>query len=433
MDFAGRVPEDKARLPPVVREWLKRSAEQADPHDRQPYGPLLGTDFARTPVRSPQPGGQAPVDLFAAADRFTDDQVLTFLSVAKDSTQLRELLGVPLVVSDERLFEYLGARGLLPEPPGPSVSATPKDQQIAGRTITRWSDDDMGYVSTYERGTPAELTRRQREANRSAAWRMLGNLLSMGDPTGKPITGSANPAVAPRRGGASGVPATHVPGAGRPAPEAPPAPAPRTTSHPDAARPEHPVPTLRPAQADYTPPSHQLPPHIEPEHPADYAGNIGSHGERVVEKQIADLRPNAEPMSAKAAGFDLFEGATTVAVTTETKGGTVIVDRRIRGGEWIQVKGISEARPELVAANVKSALERAANALKSGRQNAFERTGPGTAYRTSYAGPPDKVTILLKLETGAVDKAVLDAAARAVEKSPHTTELPPVSVMILGN
>ena len=184
-----------------------------------------------------------------------------------------------------------------------------------------------------------------------------------------------------------------------------------------------------------TPPTHQLPPHIETPRVADFAKNVGSHGERVVEREVLEnFLPGAEQFSAKAAGFDAAEGVRVVSATTSraSDGVTTVIEKRITGGNWYQIKGISEPRSDLVFNNVNDAMERAANGLRMAMQNKFERVAPGFAYRTAYAGRPDRITIFLKLDKGSVTKDLVDAAEKAVNSSVHLSDLPPVRVVIVG-
>jgi hypothetical protein len=64
----------------------------------------------------------------------------------------------------------------VPEGSGPSVSKTPKDQQIEGRLITRPHESGVGNVTKYERGTAADLERRQYEANMEANQKIIEGL-----------------------------------------------------------------------------------------------------------------------------------------------------------------------------------------------------------------------------------------------------------------
>ncbi|MEU6036012.1 DUF4157 domain-containing protein [Actinomadura sp. NPDC047616] len=223
------------------------------------------------------------------------------------------------------------------------------------------------------------------------------------------------------------VPATAVP----PAPAAPPAP---TTTAPPSPAPAATAPPVPAAEAKpvYTPPERQLPPHVEPPPEVPFARNVASYGERVVEPEVLRLRPRARPMSAKAIGFDAHEDARVVGVTTTQERGTTVVDESISGGNWIQVKGVSEARVDLVRRNVDESMAKAADALKFARRNSFEKTGPKSAYRTTYAGPPDRITIFLRLRSGPVTGELDAAAKKAVEDSAYKSDLPPVDVFILG-
>ena len=145
----------------------------------------------------------------------------------------------------------------------------------------------------------------------------------------------------------------------------------------------------------------------------------GSHGERVVEREVLEnFLPGAEQFSAKAAGFDAAEGVRVVSATTSraSDGVTTVIEKRITGGNWYQIKGISEPRSDLVFDGVNDAMERAANGLTV-MTNKFERVAPGFAYRTAYAGRPDRITIFLKLDKGSVTKDLVDAAERAVSLS----------------
>ncbi len=191
-----------------------------------------------------------------------------------------------------------------------------------------------------------------------------------------------------------------------------------------------------------TPPSRQLPPHVEIEPPVSYAKNANSVGEQVVEREVLDnFLPHAWPMSNKAGGFDAFENARTVSAVSGlgSDGKTLVIEQRIAGGDWIQIKGVGEARPGRITENVNTALERAWNGLGRGpdglqyvKANLFERTAPGTAYRTAYAAPPDRITIFLKLQNGSVTKELVDAAKAAINNSVYKADLPPVRVVIAG-
>ncbi|GAA4095451.1 DUF4157 domain-containing protein [Actinomadura miaoliensis] len=257
-------------------------------------------------------------------------------------------------------------------------------------------------------------------------------------PTTAPATAPpapTTPPTAPRTTTAPPVPGTAVP----PAPTAPPPPAPAappapTTTAPPSPAPAATAPPVPAAEAKpvYTPPERQLPPHVEPPPEVPFARNVASYGERVVEPEVLRLRPRARPMSAKAIGFDAHEGARVVGVTTTQERGTTVVDESISGGNWIQVKGVSAARVDLVRRNVDESMAKAADALKFARRNSFEKTGPKSAYRTTYAGPPDRITIFLRLRSGAVTPELDAAAKKAVEDSAYKSDLPPVDVFILG-
>jgi len=167
-----------------------------------------------------------------------------------------------------------------------------------------------------------------------------------------------------------------------------------------------------------------------------FVKNTLSHGENVVESEVLqNFIPKARQMSAKSAGFDAFEGATTkYSTVSQAKDGTLIVEESITGGNWYQIKGVSEARTDLIKENVQTAIERAVNGLNSLRANPFERTGPGVAYKLSYGGPPDKITIFLRLEKGAVTKELADAAQQAISESPYKGDLPAqVVITIVGH
>ena len=173
-------------------------------------------------------------------------------------------------------------------------------------------------------------------------------------------------------------------------------------------------------------------------HPAtmvpDYAKNVGSTGEKIVERRAILQISGAKLTSAKSIGYDGYVGAKEVIRVVVEEDGTVTVETGIAGGNWLSIKGVSRADPTLVAQNVENALERAAEGLKLNRENGFERTGPKTAIRTKYDSAPDKITILIDLEEAPQDDAQIDAlkaaAAEAKAKSPHAQGLPPTKIVI---
>ena len=166
--------------------------------------------------------------------------------------------------------------------------------------------------------------------------------------------------------------------------------------------------------------------------------NAISTGERVVEPRVLALDEyrGFRPMSDKSAGFDAYKGARVVWATTETyRDGTSIVVEGISGGTWLQIKGQGEPRPDLIIGNVNNALNKAASALNSSTANQMQRTGPYTAWRTSYAGPPYNIIIHIELDQGlpadpALVQELYRAAEYALRENVHTPDLPPVRVVI---
>lgn len=198
--------------------------------------------------------------------------------------------------------------------------------------------------------------------------------------------------------------------------------------------------------------------------PAAAPARTPSYGE-AQEGPLRDRHhPKASLLSGKAAGFDLAEGYKTVFTDAETVKGVVQVDQRIAGGNWVQIKVLQGTGEEHVVDNIKRAMERADNALKSvpgaqmaetgksarrrvleqpseelvaGRANQFERMGEGHRYRTTYARRPDRITIHLHFdnvpETDAAALARLRARGElAVAESVYRDALPPVQVRVTG-
>jgi hypothetical protein len=178
----------------------------------------------------------------------------------------------------------------------------------------------------------------------------------------------------------------------------------------------------------------------------------------------SQYHPQAATLSAKSAGFDFAEGQRTVSAHTTQKGGRTLVEQRIAGGKWTQLKIVSATTDAAAIDNTKVALERAENALKGvpkndleivaqgstrryyekadenlkwTRENAFERISEKYSYKTAYARRPDEVVIHLHFENvdpgDTATLARLEAASRReIDASPHKEDLPPVRTLVTG-
>ncbi|GAA2794480.1 DddA-like double-stranded DNA deaminase toxin [Crossiella cryophila] len=172
-----------------------------------PSATALGPDFAAVPV----------------SGRLTPAEITRIMLAAKDLDEAKLRLGLG-PVTDQALHDFLVRNGFRPAQPawtGPTVKATPPGMEIVGQIIYRQSTDGLGFVASYELGNRQELANRQTEANRDASLRAAaGFMQALAGPmtdTGPKLTkGSANPAVQPRAGAATGPPTTTRTGPNRP-------------------------------------------------------------------------------------------------------------------------------------------------------------------------------------------------------------------------
>jgi hypothetical protein len=169
---------------------------------------------------------------------------------------------------------------------------------------------------------------------------------------------------------------------------------------------------------------------------APFAKNARSVGEMEVEPRVFARRPRAKPFSNKSTGFDGSEDARTVFATTTTqKDGTILVEQGIAGGNWMQIKQVGKPDPELFKAGASGAMEGMAKGLRkfknlTQRENLSERVSKDGRFRTVYAGPPDKVTIILELQEGEISSELRIAAQRGIDESPYKEDLPAVQLVI---
>ncbi|MCC8940241.1 hypothetical protein H8A99_28220 [Bradyrhizobium sp. Arg68] len=184
----------------------------------------------------------------------------------------------------------------------------------------------------------------------------------------------------------------------------------------------------------YTPPTHQLPPHVPRGGLRPGPANAASYGESVVEPEVLrHFLPDHLQMSAKAIGFDTCDRVSVVGtrLTEEVRAGQTIkvYEERIRGGTWTTIKGVSRPDSRLIRENVELAVQKASEGLKLARANQFERIEGNIAYRTVYAGQPDKILIVIRLETGTPfgyepGLGLEQLAAKAIKESPYRSDIP---------
>ncbi|PSR18282.1 toxin [filamentous cyanobacterium CCP3] len=116
------------------------------------------------------------------SDSLTKERITKIMSESRDLNDLKLRLGLG-VVADDQLANYLSSKGLTAptkkqseyQYQGPSVSATPKGQEIVGKVIY-YPHPEGGFVAKYERGTASGLEQQQEEANWQATKQAVSGL-----------------------------------------------------------------------------------------------------------------------------------------------------------------------------------------------------------------------------------------------------------------